>query len=133
MNSFITTIIEQCAKSSHEGTASFGAIVHALIEAGVESYFADYRLRTTTYYLPSGETHVVPLATPSTEIPTPFDKPAIQAAIHGAQRGEVRYPEFMRLSMAAGCVGYIVWMSGRHVAYLGRCGEVHIEHFPSTK
>lgn len=133
MNPSITTLIEQCAKSSHEGTASFGTLVHTLIEAGVESYFADYRLHTTTYYLPSGEAHVVPLTTPSTEIPTPFDKPALQAAIQGAQRGEVKYPDFMRLSMAAGCVGYIVWLSGRHVAYFGRRGEVHVEHFPSTK
>ena len=133
MDPFITTIIEQCAKSSHEGTASFGAIVHTLIEAGVESYSADYRLRTTTYYLPSSETHVVPLTTPNIEIPTPFDEPALLAAIQGAQRGEVKYPDFMRLSMAAGCVGYIVWMSGRHVAYFGRRGEVHFEHFPSTK
>lgn len=133
MDPSIKTIIERCAKSSHEGTTSFGAIVHTLIEAGVESYFADYRRGTTTYYLPSGETHVVPLTTPNTKIPSPFDKPGIQAAIQGAQRGEVKYPDFLRLSMAAGCVGYIVWMSGGHVAYFGRRGEVHIEQFPSTK
>ena len=76
---------------------------------------------------------MVPLTTPNTEIPTPFDKPALLAAIQGAQRGEVKYPDFMRLSMEAGCVGYIVWMSGRHVAYFGRRGEVQVEHFPSTK
>lgn len=43
-----------------------------LIEAGIESYFADYRLRITTYYRPSSATHVVPLTTPNTEIPTPL-------------------------------------------------------------
>ncbi len=131
MDPSITTLIERCAKSSHEGTASFGAIVHTLIEAGVESYFADYRRRTTTYYLPSGETHSVQLASPDITIPSRFDTAAIQAAIRGAQRGEVKYPEFMQLSMAAGCIGYIVWIGGRHVTYFGRCGEVHIERFPS--
>jgi hypothetical protein len=29
-----------------------------------------------------------------------------------------------------GCVGYTVWMAGRHVSYYGRKGETYIERFP---
>jgi hypothetical protein len=42
------------------------------------------------------------------------------------------YPEFLRLSRAAGCVGYVVWLAGRHVTYFGRRGETHVEHFPAA-
>lgn len=133
MNETTIATIEGCAQSSKDGTAHFGAIVQALTEAGVEAYFADYRSEATTYYLPSGETHEValppPLATPIAEA---FHSAGIQAAIRGAQRGEVMYPEFLKLSRAAGCVGYMVWIAGRHVSYFGRKGEVHVERFPDA-
>lgn len=85
----------------------------------------------TTYYLPTGEQHEVALPAPAIEIPTPFDAVALQAAIKGSPRGEVKYPEFLQRSFAAGCVGYVVWIVGRHVSYFGRLGEQHIERFPS--
>lgn len=132
MEPSVQQVIEQCARDSHAGTVSFGVVVGRLIQAGVESYHADYRRRMTTYYLPSGEPHDVPLSAPELAIGQAFDAPALQAAIRGAQRGEVMYPEFMRRSMAAGCVGYIVWIAGRHVAYFGRKGETHIEPFPAA-
>lgn len=123
--------IDHYARSSYAGTVSFGEVVMGLMQAGVESYLADYRAASTTWYLPSGETHCLKLAAPDVMIPAEFDAAAVQAAIRGAQSGAVKYPEFMALSMAAGCVGYMVWIAGRHVAYFGRKGEVHIEPFPS--
>lgn len=130
MEAAIRDTIELCASESHAGRTSFGALVARLMQAGVESYYADYRRRDTAYYLPDGATHVVPLPAPDAAIPQQFDAAALVQAIRGAQRGEVQYPEFMRLSMAAGCVGYTVWIAGRHVSYFGHRGEVHIEHFP---
>jgi uncharacterized protein YbcV (DUF1398 family) len=99
--------------------------------AGVESYHADYRRRSTTYYLPSGASYSVALHTPSSPVTDVFDAEAVRASIRGAQRGEVRYPEFVQRTVAAGCVGYIVWITGRHVRYFGRRGEDHVEPFPS--
>ena len=58
-------------------------------------------------------------------------KDAVRAGILGAQQGRVLYPEFKRLSQRASCIGYTVWIIGRHVAYLGRRGETHVERFPS--
>lgn len=133
MENAVKQVIEQCASDSYAGTVSFGAVVGALMQAGVESYHADYRLAATTYYMPTGATYTVPLKAPEINIPQAFDAQALQAAIRGAQQGTVKYPDFMKLSMAAGCVGYIVWIEGRHVSYFGRRGEVHIEPFPSSK
>jgi len=59
-----------------------------------------------------------------------FEIEAVRAAIRGAQCGRVMFPEFLRLTRAAGCVGYMAWLAGRHVAYYGRLGQMHVEHFP---
>jgi hypothetical protein len=48
----------------------------------------------------------------------------------GAHQGRVMVHAFKRLTQAAGCVGYMVWITGRHVTYLGRRGEVHAARFP---
>lgn len=131
MDSHLIEQIEQCAKASNAGQQTFGSVVGTLLQLGVESYFADYRSETTTYYLPDSSFTRYPLTAPDVEISSLFDAAALQAAIRGAQRDEVRYPEFLRLSMAAGCIGYFVWLEGRHVSYFGRRGEVHVERFPS--
>ncbi|MGY4827056.1 DUF1398 domain-containing protein [Sphaerotilaceae bacterium SBD11-9] len=139
MNETARQTIEHCAQASKDGSAHFPDIVKALIGAGVESYFADYRANATRYYLPDGDTHAVPLAPPA-GVPTAepiaepiaerFDAAALQQAIRGAQAGRVMYPEFLRLSRAAGCVGYITWLAGQQVTYFGRLGETHVEPFP---
>ena len=130
MNPNIKEVVEKCARESHAGLLAFPEALGRLIEVGVESYFADYRNQLTTYYLSSNEALSIPMAMPSIEIPNSFNKDGIILAIHGAQSYEVRYPEFLKLTMTAGCVGYIVWIIGKNVSYFGRQGEVHIEHFP---
>ncbi len=123
--------IERSSAASYAGTTSFGEVVATLTRHGVESYRVDYRLRSTSYYLPSGETHTLPLKAGAGTPGDAFDAEALQAAIRGSQRGEVKYPEFLERSMAAGCIGYVVWLAGRYVTYFGRRGEQHIERFPS--
>ena len=125
--------VEDCARRSHEGAISFGEAVGELVEIGVEAYFADYRRRETIYYFPSGATTAIALETPPIAIPEAFDAGAVRRAVLGAQSGVVQYREFMRLAMAAGCSGYFVWIAGRHVAYFGRRGETHVEHFPGAR
>jgi uncharacterized protein YbcV (DUF1398 family) len=122
--------IREAAIGSSEGRLHFGQVIGLLMQAGVESYLADYRALRTTYYLPGGETLDVDLAAPEVEIGNDFDAPAIKAAILGSQQGIVKYPEFKRLSRQAGCIGYMVWVAGRHVTYFGRRGETHVEPFP---
>lgn len=124
------TEIESCAHGAHEGTLNFGQVVGRLTAVSVESYHADYRRAEITYYLPTGDTHVVALPMPDVAIPEAFEAAVVHEAIVGSQRGEVWYPEFLRRTQAAGCVGYVVWIAGRQVQYFGRRGEVHVERFP---
>ncbi len=123
-------VIEKCARDSHEGLATFPEVLGRLISVGVESYFADYRAQSTTYYLSSGEAVQIPLKMPAVKIPNAFNQEEVVTAIRGAQSDRVRYPEFLKLTMSAGCIGYIVWIAGRHVSYFGKQGELHVEHFP---
>lgn len=124
-------LIYEAFNGSGEGRLHFGQVIDLMVEARVESYVADYRGRRTTYYLANGETLALELSTPLTEVAQVFDVNAVKSAILGAQQGAVMYPEFKRLSMAAGCVGYAVWVAGRHVTYFGRKGETHVENFPN--
>ena len=130
MNPKTKEVLEKSTHESHAGFLAFPEFLGRLIEVGVESYFADYWSQLTNYYLPSNETYAVRIAMHSIEIPTSFNKEGVVSAIRGAQSGMVRYPEFLKLTMAAGCIGYIVWIAGKRVSYFGRHGEVHIEHFP---
>lgn len=123
-------IIEACVAGSQAGTRSFGEVVGALVGCGIESYRVDYRQGAATYFLPSEASHTVTFGGHEGAIADGFDHDAVVEAIRGAQSGVVKYPEFVRRTMQAGCVGYVVWIVGRHVVYFGRRGESHVEHFP---
>lgn len=131
MNTELIQLIEEGLAASLAGTGNFGEHVMKLASKGVESYRVDYRLENTAYFLPNGETHVLPLPTRPHVVGATFDASELTAAIRGSQAGEVKYPEFIARSMRAGCVGYTVWISGRHVTYFGRNGETHVEKFPT--
>lgn len=130
MNPSVESVIRETFNSSNAGKIHFGQVVSSLLAAGVESYNVDYRACRATYYLPSGETLTLDMEKPAVAIARDFSASAVKAAILGAQRGEVMYPEFKKLSQAAGCVSYTVWLVGRHVTYHGRNGEAHVENFP---
>jgi uncharacterized protein YbcV (DUF1398 family) len=122
--------IQSTFEASNQGTIHFGQVIGQLVGAGVESYHVDYRSGRATYYLPNGGTADFNFERPQHGIADAFDGDAVRAAILGAQQGRMMYPEFKKLSQRAGCVGYTVWIAGRHVTYLGRRGETHIERFP---
>ena len=130
MNTQRPSAIENTFAASAAGELHFGEVIARLVAAGVESYAVDYRAGRSTCYLPDGQTLSLPMPATEHAIPEHFDAAAVRAAIRGAQRGEVMYPQFKQLTQAAGCVGYIVWISGRHVVYFGRNGDSHIERFP---
>jgi uncharacterized protein YbcV (DUF1398 family) len=125
-------VVEACAAASLSGTIAFPDVIGRLIRLGVERYHADYSRHETTYYLPDGDSHVVKLDHPPQAIGATFSAAGVEAAVRASQRGEIKYLEFLARSMAAGCVGYFVQITGRQVLYFGRNGEVHIERFPSA-
>jgi uncharacterized protein YbcV (DUF1398 family) len=130
MNEATRTTVRSTFEASNQGAIHFGQVIDQLVSAGVESYHVDYRSGRTTYYLPDGSTADFSFERPQHNIADAFDADAVRAAILCAQQGRVMYPEFKKLSQRAGCVAYTVWIAGRHVVYLGRRGEAHIERFP---
>jgi uncharacterized protein YbcV (DUF1398 family) len=131
VNENTRAIIQATFDASNKGSIHFGEVIGQLAGVQVESYHVDYRSGRTTYYLPDGFTLDLGFERPQESIAFAFDGDAVRAAILGAQQGRVMYPEFKQLSQRAGCIGYTVWLSGRHVTYLGRCGETHIERLPN--
>jgi len=124
-------LIRQTFEASQAGTIHFGQVIAALMSVDVESYFVDYRTRQVTYYFPNDEVFSLNYEAEHEVFGQSFVQTDVKAAIVGAQKGEVMYPEFKKLTQKAGCIGYFVWIKGRHVSYLGRNGETHVEHFPN--
>ncbi|MBL8389852.1 MAG: DUF1398 family protein [Hydrogenophaga sp.] len=130
MQDHVRHAIRSTFDASNEGRIHFGQVIGQLIEVGVESYYVDYRCGRATYFLPDGDSLDLAFGKPAEGIAEVFDGDGVRAAIRGAQRGEVMYPEFKALTQRAGCAGYTVWIAGRHVSYFGRRGETHVERFP---
>lgn len=131
MNENTRAVIESTFGASNKGSIHFGEVIGRLMGVQVESYHVDYRSGRTTYYLPDGATLDCTFERPQESIAEAFNADAVRSAILGAQQGRVMYPEFKTLTQRAGCIGYTVWMAGRHVTYLGRSGETHVERFPN--
>ena len=131
MNETTRATIQATFDASNNGSIHFGEVIGQLMAVQVESYHVDYRSGRATYYLPDGATLDLSFERPLEGIGKAFDADAVRAAILGAQQGRVMYPAFKELTQRAGCIGYTVWIAGRHVTYLGRGGESHVERFPS--
>ncbi len=132
MNASLVDLARACIHGSHAGTMSFPAIVGALMEAGFEAYHVDFRAGNATYYLPSGESVTLEASRPVVAPTAAFDAVEVAAAVRQAQAGgpEYTYDGFCDRVARAGCAGCLVSFPGRRVAYIGRTGEVHAEHFP---
>lgn len=125
-------IARTCLIGSETNALSFPQIVATLIEGGFEGYAMDFRRRSATYYLGSGETLVLPLEVETAAIAAAFDAATVREAIGEAQRQApgYSYAGFCEKVTGAGCAGYMVSFSGRRVVYYGRTAECHVEHFP---
>ncbi|MFT3787914.1 MAG: DUF1398 family protein [Tepidisphaeraceae bacterium] len=132
MNDQQKLVAEQCAAKSLAGEIHFGEVVCRLMEAGIERYHADYSRMENTYYLASGASHVVPIGHASMAGAEDFSASAVAASVRQAQRGEIKYPQFVDQTCAAGCIGYFVQIAGKCVQYFGRKGEIHTEWFPGA-
>jgi uncharacterized protein YbcV (DUF1398 family) len=132
MNSKRLFTIYECVKASSTGELKFPQILEHLAEVGVERYHADYTRLEKTFYFDDGQTVTTTLPVESPRIEHEFTKDAIASAVLQSQRNEHTYADFLAKTMAAGCVGYFVYLIGRHAVYLGRMGETHVEPFPGT-
>lgn len=130
MDQRITDVIVACTRESDANRASFPDVVARLAAAGVEGYHADLRRAEKTYYLPDGDSAVVPCAPLATAPVRDFAPHALVGALRAIQSGRSSYRDFCEQIAAAGCVGYVVSLPGRRAVYFGRTGETHVEMFP---
>jgi uncharacterized protein YbcV (DUF1398 family) len=122
--------LDACLADARSGALKFPQIVERLLAIGVERYHADYSRNETTYYWPDSESRVVTVEYPTVPMADAFSAAGVEAAVRASQRGEIDYPEFVRRTKAAGCIGYFVLLTGRQCQYFGRRGETHVEIIP---
>ena len=132
MDSRLAEVAQTCLEGAETDTMSFPRIVAMLMQEGFESYAIDFRRASATYYLPDGDSVVLPAHRGEVAIAGALDIAAVQAAIREAQQlvPGYTYAGFCAKVMAAGCVGYFVSFTGRRAVYFGRTAELHVEHFP---
>jgi uncharacterized protein YbcV (DUF1398 family) len=130
MNSQTVATIESTVRASLAAEVAFPEVIRRLAEIGVERYHCDYSRQEITYYLASGESHVVSTSHDPHPTGQEFDAAEVAASVRRSQRGEHTYRDFVHETMAAGCVGYFVQITGRQVIYFGRNGDSHVELFP---
>lgn len=131
MNREQAFVVFDVVRGSLTGEITFPEVVGRLQEIGVERYHADYSRQEKTFYWKDGESLVVTV--PYAQFPTgsAFSVTKVQEAVRQSQRNEHTYLDFVEKTMAAGCVGYFVQITGRRAIYFGRNGESHVELFPS--
>ncbi len=134
MDASLVKIAQACLDAAESNTMTFPEIVGTLVRGGFESYAIDYRQSTATYFLPNGESIVLPTRHVRRSVAATLDAGALQAAVKEAQQltSGYTYTGFCQKVMAAGCAGYIVSFSGRRAVYFGRTAETHVEHFPQN-
>jgi uncharacterized protein YbcV (DUF1398 family) len=122
VNADLTKVMQQCAQGALSGELAFPDIIGRLATIGVERYHADYSRQEITYYLSDGDSLVVEAPHPAHAAANEFTSSAVAAAVRQSQRNEHTYLDFIRKTMAAGCVGYFVQIIGRCAIYFGRGG-----------
>ena len=130
MNTDQALAVYETTRASLTGEMTFPQIVERLSAAGVERYHADYTRREKTFYFVDGEALVIEIPWGRHETASEFSASVVESAVRQSQRGEHTYLDFVRKTMAAGCVGYFVQITGRQAQYFGRNGEIHVEKFP---
>lgn len=136
MDRTLIDTFEDCTHGSFSGALNFPAVVKRLVAIGAESYHADLNRREKTYYMPDGESHIVPFAAGASltdaAVANEFSDAGVAAALKAVQAGTITYTEFLRRIMAAGTTAYTVYITGRRAIYVGRRGEHLIERFPDA-
>ena len=127
-------IIMEVSNATLNGTLSFPEVVSRLIATGVEYYHVDYVGLQKTFYSATGDRVITPITYENLPSVAPeLDSEALRAAILDSQTQGQKYRDFTARAMKAGVQGYIAFLRGQRVTYLGRAGDQHTEWFPGAK
>jgi uncharacterized protein YbcV (DUF1398 family) len=128
-----TEIIAQTARKTLAGTISFPEVVSQLLAADVEYYHVDYVALRKTFYNAGGDVVVTPINYEGLPpVAAEFSAENLRANILDSQRNGQSYRDFTRRAMEAGVQGYLAFLRGKRVTYLGRQGDQHTEWFPGA-
>lgn len=130
MDDATITAMRDCTTGSDAGSMTFPQVIARLAAVNIERYHADLVRAEKTYYLPDSASHTLPCHKLDTPPAAPFSATGVEAAIRTVQTGAIDYQEFCRRIAHAGCVFYVVSLTGRRAVYYGRTGEAHVEMFP---
>jgi low affinity Fe/Cu permease/uncharacterized protein YbcV (DUF1398 family) len=122
--------IESLCSKSFEGHMHLKAWTTGLAKAGVDSYQVDLRAGSVNCYASDGTVHCVKVPLEAAGLAQDFNRGALKRAVSDALHGDLKSLEFLRRALAAGCVGYIVWIAERRATYFGSRGEVVSERIP---
>lgn len=125
--------LRDCTTGSDTGIMTFPQVIARLAAVNIERYHADLVRAEKTYYLPDGTSHTLACHKLDTPPAAPFSAAGVDAAVRAVQAGAIDYAEFCRRIAHAGCVFYVVSLTGRRAVYYGRTGEAHVEMFPAGK
>ncbi|MFH1341035.1 MAG: DUF1398 family protein [Pseudomonadota bacterium] len=132
MHAETINVLQECTEASDQERISFPEVVMKLMQAGIERYHADLLRGEKIYYLPSGESHRVPAAHLDADPAPAFAADGVAAAVRAIQSSQIHYREFCERIAQAGCVGYMVSLTGRRAVYYGRSGDSYVEPFPAA-
>jgi uncharacterized protein YbcV (DUF1398 family) len=132
MQANVISTMQECTDASDQQRIGFPEVVMKLMQAGVERYHADLLRGEKIYYLPSGESYRAAAAQVEATPAQAFAADAVAAAVRAIQQQKIQYREFCERIAQAGCVGYIVSMTGRRAVYYGRTGDTYVEPFPAA-
>jgi uncharacterized protein YbcV (DUF1398 family) len=128
-----TEVVTEVARGTLDGSIPFPEVVRRLIETGVEYYQVDYVALRKCFYSASGDVVTTPILYEGLPpVAADFDVAKLRAAILDSQRHGQHYRDFTRRAMEAGVQGYIAFLRGQRVTYLGRSGDQHTEWFPGA-
>lgn len=96
-------------------------------------YSLDLQRSEKTYYLPNGDSLVVPVARIGITPALSFSATGVETAVREIQSNKIVYQEFCTRIAASGCIGYFVSLAGKRAVYLGRTGESYVEPFPQAQ
>lgn len=133
MNAKTHDVLVECTDGSTNERLTFPEVVGKLVAAGVERYTADLTRAEKTYYLPNGENETLKMYAIAKAPAERFSADGVLAAVRASQQQKIRYRGFCDRIAEAGCVGYMVSITGKRAVYYGRTGETYVEMFPDAQ
>src|SRR3546814_4776804 len=96
-------LAQSCLDAAHDGSMSFPAIVHTLMEAGFEGYEVNYRTGAQAFYLPDGSSVALPAHSYEGPVNAAFDAAGMETLVRSEEHTS-ELQSLMRISYAVFCL-----------------------------